>query len=364
METPVQVTKSTLPPLEEYMGYLSAIFESHNLTNQGPCVRQLESRLSAFLDSPALLAVSNGTLALQLALHALQMAGKKIITTPFTYVATVSALLWEKSEPIFADIDPETLCIDPEKIAEQLERNPDAGGILPVHVFGNAADVTGIAKLASTHNLPVLYDAAHAFGSRLNGKSLFAYGDASTGSFHSTKLFHTIEGGCIATPKKADLENLLLMRAFGHTNDYHSQLGINAKMSEMHAAMGLCLLPKVARLISARAEKTTLYDQALAGEPRLRSIRLANDLEWNHAYYPLIFESEQALLKAMKKLAAEKIYPRRYFYPSLTKLPYLKPQSCPIAESIAPRILCLPLWPDMETEVIEKTTEIILNSLN
>lgn len=365
MKERINVTKATLPPFAEYAQKLAEIFASHQLTNQSANVQKLEAELSSYLDSPALLACANGTLALQLAIRHLGLAGKKVITTPFTYVATVSALLWEGCEPVFADIDPGTLCMDPASVMAKLEEHPDVAGILPVHVFGNAADVDRLGEIATEHRLNILYDAAHAFGSRLHGRSLFSYGDAAIGSFHSTKLFHTVEGGCIATQNVEDRKSIHLRRAFGHVNDNHYCLGINAKMSELHAAMGLCLLPRIGELIRARAQKTALYDKLLDLEnnSKLRSIVLAPGLEWNHAYYPLIFESESALNRAMAALAAQNIHPRRYFYPSLTNLPYVKPQPAPVANDIATRILCLPLWTEMEDEVAERTARIILDNL-
>lgn len=359
MREPVHVTKSTLPPFEEYAALLAESFASHQLTNQSAHVARLERELGAFLDSPTLAACANGTLGLQLAIRHLGLGGKQVITTPFTYVATASALLWEGCEPIFADIDPGTLCLDPAKVEEKLAEAPGAAGILPVHVFGNAADVGAIGALAAARHIPVLYDAAHAFGSRLNGKSLFAHGDAAVGSFHSTKLFHTVEGGCIATQNPEDAASLRLLRAFGHIGDHHIQLGINAKMSEPHAAMGLCLLPRVPRLIEQRAARTAIYGEELQGLPYLRGISLAPGLEWNHAYYPVILESEALLERVAAALAAANIHPRRYFHPSLTRLPYIKRQEAPIAEDIASRILCLPLWAEMDEGIARETAGII-----
>lgn len=364
MKERINVTRTTLPPLEEYMERVGEIFASHQLTNQGANVQRLEADLSAFLESPTMLACANGTLSLQLAIRHLGLSGKKVITTPFTYVATASALLWEGCELVFADIDPNTLCMDAADARRQCEAHPDVAGLLPVHVFGNAADVDGLAAIAADYGLKTLYDGAHAFGSKLRGRSLFSYGDATIGSFHSTKLFHTVEGGCIATPKREDGRHLRLLRAFGHINDDHFCLGINAKMSELHAAMGLCLLPRVPELIRQRSRLTDLYNASLdfARHDNLRPLRLAEGLEWNHAYYPLIFESESALQGTMAALAAENIFPRRYFYPSLNTLPYLKPQQAPVAEAIASRILCLPLWAEMPEEIVEKTAAIILES--
>lgn len=365
MSEPVYVTRSVLPPLTDFLPYVADIFASHQLTNQGKYVTKLEQDLAAYLQAQSLLAVANGTLALQLALKYLNLHGKKVLTTPFTYVATVSALLWEQCEPVFADIDPQTCCLDPVQAAAKLDSQPDIAGILPVHVFGNAVAVKEVEELAKKRNIPVLYDAAHAFGCRLNGRSIFTYGDLTIGSFHSTKLFHTVEGGCIAAQNKDARQELELLRAFGHRGDTHVLPGINAKMSELHAAMGLCLLPGIETIIAKRKAATDRYNSALEPEKTegLRTIKLADGLEWNHAYFPVIFESEKSLKAVSDALAQEKIYPRRYFYPSLTKLPYLKPQTAPVAESIATRILCLPLWPDMEVSLIDKICTIIKQKL-
>lgn len=356
----IDVTRSILPSLEEYQQHVADIFDSHHLTNQGPKVRALERQLKSFLGADALIACANGTLALQLALRMLHLQGKKIITTPFTYVASTSALLWEGCTPIYADIEPDTLCLDPKLVEEALVAHPDAAGILPVHVFGNATDVEAMDALAKKHGVKVLYDAAHAFGSVFGGKSLFRYGDAAVGSFHSTKLFHTVEGGCVVSQQLSGEGELQLLRAFGHVHDKHMSLGINAKMSELHAAMGLCLLPRVPDYISQRRARIRLYDELLEEHGASRTIRLREGLEWNHAYYPRIFSDEAQVHRTMAALEKEDVHPRRYFYPSLTQLPYVASGPCPVADDIANRILCLPLWPDMDEEIIHRTCKIIL----
>lgn len=356
----VEVTQAVLPPLEEFQRHVADIFASRQLTNGGGKLRSFEEELREFLGADALVACSNGTLALQLALRQLGLNGKKVITTPFTYVATASALLWEGCQPVFADIDEDTLCLDPAQVALALREHPDAAGILPVHVFGNAADVQGMAELARAHGLKVLYDAAHAFGCELGGRSLFSYGDAATGSFHSTKLFHTVEGGCVVGHGAGTQESLQLLRAFGHVGDAHISLGINAKMSELHAAMGLCLLPRLSEFMDKRRLRTDLYDDLLRGHAYSCGVKLAPGLVWNHAYYPRIFVDEATLLRVMAALAAENIYPRRYFYPSLTQLPYISARSCPVAESVSRRIVCLPLWPDMDEDIIRRVAAVIL----
>lgn len=348
--TPVQVTRAGLPPLEDFLTYVRDIFASRQLTNQGKYVTRLEASLRDVLDVPALSVCSNGTVALQLAVRLLGLNGKKVITTPFTYVATLSSLLWEGCTPVFADIDPRTLCLDPNEVERCLEEHPDTAGLLPVHVFGNACDVKALEDIARRHNLRILYDAAHAFGSTLDGKSLFAWGDAAVGSFHATKLFHTVEGGCVVTHSEEDRERLNLLRAFGHRGDEHFCLGINGKMSELHAVMGLSLLPLLPDMLAGRARRAKNYDRELRlnEDSPLRRPALAPGLDWNHAYYPVIFPDHAMLMRAIEALRAENIFPRRYFYPSLTRLPYVESRACPIADDTAERILCLPFWPDMD----------------
>lgn len=362
---PVQVTHSALPPLEDYLECVRDIFASHWLSNQGKYAQALEQALKTWLGVPELAICANGTLALQLALRMLGLNGKKVITTPFTYVATLSSLLWEGCTPVFADIDPQTLCIDPSAVEQRLREHPDVAGILAVHVYGNACDVDALAELARRHDLHVLYDAAHAFGTRLYGKSLFTFGDAATCSFHATKLFHTVEGGCIVTHSEADLRKLRLLRAFGHRNDDHICLGINAKLSELHAAMGVCLLPLVPEIIEKRRALCAVYDEALrmGAAPRLRGLRLHPGLQWNYAYYPVIFEDARDLQKTLAALRAENIHPRRYFYPSLSQLPYFPSESCPVSDSIAARVLCLPLAADMEEALVSRIAAIVRDAL-
>lgn len=362
---PVHVTHSMLPPLDAYLECVRDIFTSGWLTNQGNYATRLEKSLTDFLHVPSLCLCANGTLALQLAIRLLGLNGKKVITTPFTYVATLSALLWEGCTPIFADIDPQSLCIDPAEVERRIREHPDTAGILPVHVYGNACEVEALAGIADQHGLCLLYDAAHTFGSTLHGKSLFTFGHASIGSFHATKLFHSVEGGCVVVPNAESREKLHLLRAFGHVGDVHKCLGINAKMSELHAAMGLCLLPHVAAMLARRARLAELYDETLDinGNSGLRRPTLAPGLTWNHAYYPVIFPDHAVAMRVMAALEKRNIHPRRYFYPSLTRLPYIQGASCPIAEDITERILCLPFWPDMEEELTHEISGIVLNAM-
>lgn len=358
------VTRATLPPLESYLEKIREIFSCRYLTNNGDNVRELEQRLTSFLEVPHLALCTNGTLALQLALRLLGLNGKPVVTTPFSYVATVSSLLWEGCEPIFADIDPHTLCLSPAAVEACLEERPDAAGVLPVHVYGNACDVVALEEICRRRGVALLYDAAHAFGCRMHDRGLLSWGDAAAGSFHATKLFHTVEGGCVVCRSNADMEQLSLLRAFGHKGDDFICLGINAKMSEVHAAMGLCMLPLLPDLIRRRAELCAAYD-ALLDAPRfgLSKPARAPELEWNYAYYPVIFPDHAAMMRCLAALAREQIYPRRYFYPSLNTLPYVNPVSCPVSEDVVQRVACLPLWPDMGMETLERVASVMTANL-
>jgi dTDP-4-amino-4,6-dideoxygalactose transaminase len=364
MHDSVFVTRSVVPDMGEYSRHLEAVFSSRNLTNNGPCCRRLEQALAARLHTPYLALCSNGTLALQLALHAAGLAGRKVMTTPFSYAATVSALLWIGCDVVFADIDAETLCLDPASVAERM--TSDTAGLLPVHVYGNICDVDSLADIAgqSGTELPVIYDAAQCFGSTFRGKSVLAYGDYAVCSFHATKVFHTVEGGCVVAHTPEALEALMLLRACGHRGDQHIRLGINAKLSEVHSAVGLSLLGKVADNIAGRKKVSAMYDALLPAQG-LRRPKQREGLEYNHAFYPVIFDDEKTLLRVLERLEATHIFPRRYFYPALNTLPYLQGerQSCPTAESVAPRVLCLPLYTELEESTVERIARIIRNVL-
>jgi dTDP-4-amino-4,6-dideoxygalactose transaminase len=363
----VPVTRALLPDRSEYQACLDAIFDSRHLTNHGKHVHLLEERIALSLGVPHVAACSNGTLALQLGLHVARLAGKEVITTPFSYVATLSALLWEGCRVIFADVDEDTLCLDPKSVAERI--TPDTAGIVPVHIYGNPCDVEALDQIASSKGLTVLYDAAQAYGTLYKGRSIFTYGDYATCSLHATKIFHTVEGGFFVSHSDADDETFRLLRACGHMGDTHKCLGINAKLSELHAAMGLCLIDKVVDNIKGRGRIIQLYDQML---PRkgLRRPLLREETVHNNGYYPVIFEEESIAERILTKLAIKKIYPRRYFTPALNTLPYLKPyikgiiHSCPNAESAAKRTLCLPLYTDMENNTIEQIVSAVEICIN
>ena len=355
-EEKINVTKTFLPPLVEYEAYLKQIWANEQLTNQGPLVIELEQKLKDYLGVQNFHFVSNGTMALQVALRALDINEGEVITTPFSYVATTSSILWERCTPVFVDIDPETLCIDATKIEPAITDKTKA--IMPVHVFGQPCDVEATDTIAKKHNLKVIYDAAHAFGVQYKGKSLIDYGDISICSFHATKLFHTIEGGALIIKDKAISDKVAVIKRFGHNYDEHLMLGINAKASEFQAAMGLCNLKHLSYIIEARKQVVEQYNQLLGKRFGVR--QPPEGTTYNYAYYPIIFDNEMQLLAAMKKLNQFNIFPRRYFYPSLNKLPYLEDsQSCPISEGITLRILCLPLYVGLEPGAINKICEIL-----
>lgn len=336
----IYVTKSFMPPLSEYSDILKEIWERGVLTNQGPCLQELERKMKEYLSVPNFQYLSNGTIALQLALNALNITEGEVITTPFSYVATISSILWERCTPIFVDIEPNNFTIDTNKIRAAI--TPNTKAIMAVHVFGYACNVDEIDLIAKEYNLKVIYDGAHAFGAKYKGNSLLSYGDISTVSFHATKLFHTIEGGaCII--RDNDVSNRLdLAKRFGHNGDIHYQLGINGKTSEFHAAMGLANFPYINSIISARKTSSEIYDKLL--DNLLERPKNQNDLEYNYAYYPVVFKSEEQLLDAFSELNKKDVYPRRYFYPSLNQLPYLNYKDCKISEDISKRIACLPLY--------------------
>lgn len=352
----INVTKSFMPPLEKYQEYIEKIYNNSWLTNQGPILKTLESKISEELKLDNFHFVTNGTVALQLALKALDICDGEIITTPFSYVATVSSILWERCNPVFVDIEPESFTIDTTKIEEKI--TPQTKAIMPVHIFGYACNVDEIQKIADTYNLKVIYDAAHCFGSNLNGKSLLSFGDISTCSFHATKLFHTIEGGACIVKDKIVSDKLELIKRFGHNGDEHYCLGINAKQTEFNAAMGLCNLPYVNEIIKKRKHICDLYDELLS--EFIQRPKLQKELNYNYAYYPAIFKNEKQLLRVLDALNKHNIFARRYFYPSLNKLPYLNSyQPCPISEDICSRIACLPLYSDLSDENVIKISNII-----
>jgi dTDP-4-amino-4,6-dideoxygalactose transaminase len=340
----IPVTKTYIPSLKFYSSYLKQIWQAGQLTNNGSLSRQLADDIASFLGIANLELVSNGTLAIQLAIKALNLQGE-IITTPYSYVATTNSILWEGCEPVFVDIEPENFCINPDLIEAAITEKTTA--ILATHVYGYPCAVVKIQQIADKHKLKVVYDAAHAFGVRLFGESLLLHGDCSTLSFHATKLFHTAEGGAVVCKDAEVAKRIFLMKKFGHIGEEdYFDIGINAKMSELHAALGLCVLPKVQAIIVSRKICSGWYDEQLEDSILQRPMSQV-DLEYNYGYYPVIFPTHEAMMRIRQALLDNGIGPRRYFYPSLNTLPFLKPELkrvCPISESISSRVLCLPLF--------------------
>lgn len=349
----IHVTKTYLPPLEDYVTRLKDVWDGGYLTNNGPLIKRLAGDIAEFLGVSHLELVANGTLAIQLAIKALGLLGE-VITTPYSYVATTNAILWEGCTPVFVDIDPETFCISPDLIEAAITERTTA--ILATHVYGYPCDVVRIQQIADRHGLKVIYDAAHAFGVRLNGESLLHHGDCSTLSFHATKLFHTAEGGAVVCKDESVANRCFLMSRFGHVGeDDYLDLGINAKMSELHAAMGLAVLPMVPEIIAARRDRSFWYDELLEGLSIQRP-KVIDGLEYNYAYYPVVFATHEQMMMVSVALYEQEIFPRRYFYPSLNTLPFLPEslrRSCPVSESLAQRVLALPLYPTLSRQDVE-----------
>lgn len=345
-----------MPPIEEYQKYIEGIWDREYLTNNGPLVQKLEEQLGEFLGLDNVLFLSNGTIALQIAIKALALKGE-IITTPFSFVATTSSIVWEGCEPVFVDINPDTLNINPELIEEAVTEHTT--GILATHVYGNPCDIEAIEAIAKKHDLKVIYDAAHCFGTTYKNKSIFEYGDISITSFHATKLFHTVEGGAIFTEDDELNLKMSRMRNFGHAGfENFEEIGINGKNSEFHAAMGLTNLNYIHAILDKRKEQCLLYNKLFTESP-LRTITMQKGAEWNYAYYPIILENEETALKVKQALEKQDIYPRRYFYPSLDTLEYVQTTELNVSKKVAESILCLPLFYDLKKESQQLIADII-----
>ncbi|WP_207425873.1 DegT/DnrJ/EryC1/StrS aminotransferase family protein [Pedobacter sp. SYSU D00535] len=357
----IPVTKPFLPSFREYEEYLSSIWERQWLTNNGPLLNEFELKLKEYLDVKHMLYVTNGTVALQLAIRALDLKGE-IITTPFSYVATTSSIVWEGCKPVFVDIEEDTFNIDPTKIEAAI--TPRTSAILATHVFGNPCDIDAIQAIADKYNLKVIYDGAHCFGTKYKNRSVFEYGDICTTSFHATKLFHTIEGGAVFTQSPELLKKLVFMRNFGHNGpEDFVEVGINAKNCEFRAAMGLCNLAHADEVLEKRKTLSMHYFEKLknlkAAFPRLNASK-----DYNYAYFPVLFDSEEMLQKTIRELSLEKVYCRRYFYPALSTLPYVTAQEMPVCDSVVKRIVCLPLYHTLTFSDLDMICRVILRVQN
>jgi dTDP-4-amino-4,6-dideoxygalactose transaminase len=350
----INVTQTYLPPFDEYTQTLKRAWDKAWITNNGMLVQELEQKLKEYLGVKHLLYCSNGMIVLQMALKVLNITGE-VITTPFSYVATPNAIIWEGCTPVFVDIDKLDFTIDANKIEAAITEKTQA--ILATHVYGFPCNIEKIETIAQKHKLKVIYDAAHTFGATYNQKAIMQYGDISTCSFHATKVFHTVEGGCIVTNDDEIAKQLLLFRSFGHVGDDYYTVGINAKNSEFHAAMGLCVFNHFDEILIGRKQVTEHYNRLLKGiaKPAIRK-----NANWNYAYYPVVFKSEAELLQVREALVNQQIFTRRYFYPSLNQLPFIKKHfSCPVSEDISARVLSLPLYDSLSKNDVETICNII-----
>lgn len=354
----IPVTKPFLPPREEFDQYLDGVWKRQWLTNMGPLANELEVLLKEFLTVDHLLFVTNGTLALQMAIKALDLTGE-IITTPFSFIATTSCIVWEGCSPVFVDIDEKSLNIDASKIEKAITEKTSA--ILATHVYGNPCDIDAIEAIAKKHKLKVIYDAAHAFGVRLNGRSVFEFGDISTCSLHATKLYHSGEGGLVITKDAELLKKMAYIRNFGFDGpEAFAELGINGKNSEFHAAMGLANLRYVPRIVEKRKRLSDRYDEKLKGFKAVK-VKWHSKATNNYAYYPIVLESEELLHRCMEVLKGQEIFARRYFYPSLSAAtPYLPDVELEVTDEISKRVMCLPLYYDLDEVEVDLICRLLL----
>ncbi|MCG7936567.1 MAG: DegT/DnrJ/EryC1/StrS family aminotransferase [Candidatus Thiodiazotropha taylori] len=360
------VTQPSLPPLDEFVELLEQIWASKRLTNNGPFHQQFESALAEYLDVPYVSLFCNGMMALQVGLQSLKITGE-VITAPYTFPATTHAIYWNHCTPVFCDIDPHTCNIDPEKIESLI--TPKTTCILPVHVYGMPCRIESIQHIADTYGLKVIYDAAHAFGTKLNGTSLCSFGDLSILSFHATKVFNTFEGGALVIHDEKLKRRVDYLKNFGFANETTVVApGSNGKMNEMQSALGLLQLKHVDESINKRVQLIELYRQQLHNIPGIRLLEPIDDLTPNGAYCPIFVEqkiygkSRDQLYQILKD---ESIYGRRYFYPLISQLPAYRglasasPDRLQNAVTAAEQVICLPLYGELATETVERIANIV-----
>jgi dTDP-4-amino-4,6-dideoxygalactose transaminase len=354
----IPVTKTFLPPIHAYFSQVQRAFDNGWLTNRGELVLELESKITHFLklNETKIICMSNGTLPLQIALKILGNGGE-IITTPFSYVATTAAIVWEGCTPVFVDIHPEYLTIDETKIEESITDKTTC--ILATHVFGNPCNVEEIDRIAKKYNLKVIYDAAHCFGVNYKGKSIFEYGDLSTCSFHATKVFHTGEGGAIFCKDEEIFHKIFYSHNFGHNGPYDFfGVGINGKMSELHAAMGLVNLNYFISILENR-KSTVRYYQDNIHLDNYHHIKIREFTDWNYSYFPIILKDKNKMESLVSIFKQDEIYPRRYFYPSLNNLNYIESPKMDMSDTISESILCLPLYFDIDKIDLKKIIAVL-----
>lgn len=366
LEKPIYVTQPALPPLEEFSELLRQIWENKILTNNGPFHQQFEKELAEYLGVKYISVFSNGTLALITALQALRITGE-VITTPFSFVATTHSLWWNNIKPIFADIEPHTFNLDPEKVEAAI--TPQTTAIMPVHVYGNPCNLAAFQKIADTYGLKLIYDAAHAFGVKINGDSILNFGDLSILSFHATKVFNTIEGGAIICRDEKTKKRIDFLKNFGFADEVTViEPGINAKMNDVQAAYGLLQLKYVDENIAKRKAITELYREKLANIPGVNFMNDMEGVDHTYSYFPIFIDAKvfgKTRNELYDELKKHNIFGRRYFYPLISQfpsyrgLPSAKPSNLPVAENIAGQVICLPIYPNLKQGEILSICEVI-----
>ena len=363
--SPIFVTQPYLPSLSEFVPYLEKIWDSHVLTNGGPMHQQLERALGEYLGVEHIALFNNGTVALLTALQALRISGE-VITTPYSFVATAHSLLWNGLKPVFVDIDPVTLNMDPAKIEAAI--TPQTTAIMPVHCYGTPCDVDAIQKIADIYNLKVIYDAAHAFGVCRDDGSILRHGDLSVLSFHATKVFNTFEGGAIVCPDVKTKQRIDQLKNFGFVDEVTVVApGINGKMSEINAAFGLLQLQHMNKVMARRREIDARYRQGLKSIKGLQVVDESSATTANYSYFPILINgdypiSRDALYQCLKDHG---IFARRYFYPLISEfpmyrgLPSAKPSNLPVATDIANKVLCLPIYPALSDLDVERVIDLL-----
>ncbi len=364
---PIFVTQPYLPPLDDFLPYLEEIWSSKVLTNGGPMHKKLEAALCEYLGVDHVALFTNGTIALVTALQALRITGE-VITTPYSFVATAHSLLWNGIKPVFVDIDPDTLNLDPEKIEAAI--TPQTTAIMPVHCYGNPCNVEAIQKIADNYNLRVIYDSAHAFAVEDQGGSILRHGDLSVLSFHATKVFNTFEGGAIICPDAKTKQRIDHLKNFGFVDEVTVVApGINGKMSEVNAAFGLLQLKHMSQALRRREEIDSLYRKGLEGVAGIKCLQQSGQSRANFSYFPILVEPQYPLSRDLlyRKLKDNNINGRRYFYPLISDFPMyrgmLSAQSCnlPVANAASQKVICLPIYPTLTDEDVARVVECIRN---
>jgi len=362
---PIYVTQPLLPPLEEFIPYLQQIWDSKCLTNNGPFHQQFEQALCDYLGVEHVALLTSGTVALITALQTLRITGE-VITTPYSFVATGHSLLWNGIRPVFVDIDPKTFNIDPNNIEAAI--TPQTTAIMPVHCYGHPCDVARIEAIADNYGLKVIYDAAHAFGVRLDGRSILRHGDLSVLSFHATKVFNTFEGGAIVCHDAQTKKRIDDLKNFGFADETTVvAAGINGKMNEVQAAFGLLQLKRVNDAIARRGALDCLYRQEMASVHGILCPLPSPGVSWNYPYFPVLVEDEFPVSRdaLYQNLRTAGVYARRYFFPLISEFPMYRglpganPSALPVATDVSRRVLCLPLYPALEHEQVRRIVDLI-----